>query len=129
MARALVAMTALIYAGIGTWTLLDPFGALDRVGVAAVDSRGEVELRAMYGGLELGMALFLLWCLASPERVRAGLMASTLTVGGLGLVRAIGWIGLQPDGWLSVALMVAECTGAALGALALWSTRPAPPAA
>ncbi|MCA9489492.1 MAG: DUF4345 family protein [Myxococcales bacterium] len=123
MVRALLGLAVLVYAGIGVWTLIDPVGPMADVGVAATDARGLVELRAMYGGLELGMAAFLGWCLADAARARIGLVAATLTLFGLGGVRLGAWVVLQPPGNLLPALFTVELGGALTGAVALWRTR------
>ena len=111
--------TALAFAGIGAWALASPEGALGAVGVAAASADGVVELRAMYGGLELGMAAFLAWCAVSPARVRTGLAATCSTVGGLGAVRALGLALDRPDNPLLYAFAVLELTGASAAAFLL----------
>ncbi len=124
MVRALVLVSAVVYAGIGLAAVADPVGLMAPVGVTVLDDRGVVELRAMYGGLELGMAVFLAACLRDEARARVGLLAATLTLGGLGSARALAWWVAQPEGVLMPALMVVELGGAALGALVL-QRRPA----
>lgn len=119
----LVALSALIFAGIGAWCIVDPVGALEPVGLAPASELGLVEARAMYGGLQLGMAAFLAWTLRAPERVRIGLLAATLSIGGLGGARLLAWLALQPEGALMPMLCAIELGGAVAGALALWTTR------
>ncbi len=121
MERGLVGLSALIFAGIGAWTLVDPLTPLRTVGVVVSDARGVVELSAMYGGLELGMAVFLVWCLRAPARVWSGLMAATLTIGALGGARLGNLLVHRPDeAGLLWGLCAVELTGAALGAVLLW---------
>lgn len=48
------------------------------------------EIRAFYGGLQLGIGLFLAWCLRVPDRVLHGLLLGALAVGGAGLARTFG---------------------------------------
>jgi hypothetical protein len=48
------------------------------------------EIRAFYGGLQLGIGLFLLWCLRTTSRTSQGLMLVGLAVGGAGLARIFG---------------------------------------
>lgn len=121
--RPLVILCVLVYAGIGLWTVIDPLSALAPLGVVALDDRGVVELRAMYGGLELGMAAFLTWTLAT-DQARAGLMAGTLTIGGLGLVRTAAWLALMPEGLLLPGLCLIELSGGLVGAFVLWKSQP-----
>lgn len=48
------------------------------------------EIRAFYGGLQIGIGLFLLWCLRTPSRTFGGLLLVGLAVGGAGLARLFG---------------------------------------
>ena len=115
--RTLVVAAALLYLGIGIGCSIAPMALLADVGVTSVDDRGIIELRAMYGGVQLGMGAYLLWC--AKNQVTAGLMAATMTIGGLGLMRFLGWLALQPEGWLLPALCGVELGGATLGIVAL----------
>ena len=80
---------ALSFAFFGVWLMLRP-GALQRVGVAANSPDGRAELRAMYGGLELGIAGFLGLCLLRPDFTEPGLWLQLLAIGGIGLGRLLG---------------------------------------
>ena len=117
LARAFVATSAAVFTGIGLWTLIDPVGALEQVGVTATSPGGVLELRAMYGGLELGMATFLLWCLRTPSTTWAGVMGATLTIGGLGLVRLVGLLTVHTTEPLLPILCAAEGVAGGLGAV------------
>ncbi|MCO4745271.1 MAG: DUF4345 family protein [Proteobacteria bacterium] len=115
----LVMLSALVYAGIGLFCLVDPVTALDPVGLAPTSDLGMVEARAMYGGLQLGMGAFLIWTLGTPERTRIGLVAATLSIGGLGLARLLSY-GLAPtEGIVMPLLFSIELGGAIAGAAAL----------
>lgn len=48
------------------------------------------EIRAFYGGLQLGVGLFLVWCLRASDRVSMGLLLGGLAVGSAGLARLFG---------------------------------------
>lgn len=117
--RGLVALSALVFGGIGAWTLIDPIPVLAEVGVVISDARGLVELRAMYGGMELGFAAFLIWTLLSPARVRTGLLAATLTIGTMGVVRLAGLLTAETEGWALPVLCGMELVGTTLGVYAL----------
>ena len=54
-----LALCALGFFGFGLWLLVDPAGALGKIGIAALSPTGTVELRAFYGGMEIGLGLFL----------------------------------------------------------------------
>jgi hypothetical protein len=119
LARVVVAGTAVAFAGIGLWALAAPSAALDAVGVAARDGGGLVELRAMYGGLQLGAAAFFGWCAADRARLGVGLVATATMIGGLGGVRTVGLLMDRPDGALlySFAALEVAATAVAIGLL------------
>lgn len=112
MVRVVLWMFVAINLGIGVGCLIDPIALLGPVGVVAEGSHGMIELRAMYGGLECGFGLFLMWCIQDPTRHRAGLVASMCQVGGLGLIRCASAVWMGVDGWLMPVLCVAEIGGA-----------------
>jgi len=123
MVRVLVVLVMLVNLGLGIGCVVDPGWMLAPIGVEAISPAGEVELRAMYGGLELGFAVFLGWCLMHPERVRIGLVAAVLEVGTMGLVRGVSWMLLQPEGAIVPLLIAVEFGGGCLGAVVLWRSR------
>jgi hypothetical protein len=86
----------LTFAFFGVWLLLRP-NALRGVGVVAESPDGRAELRAMYGGVELGIAAFLGLCLLRPDFTEPGLWLQLLAIGGLAVGRLIG-IALETGG-------------------------------
>ena len=112
-------LAGLGFAGFGAWLVFDP-GGLARVDIAASAPQGLVELRAFYGGMELGLGLFLLACAAKPEWREAGLWLVLLANGATGLARVAG---IAAAGWLFtpflVGALVWEFGFAVLGALAV----------
>ena len=119
-ARAVLAISALTWAGFGVMIALNPAG-LSGVGLEVDNPLGRVEVRGFYGGLELGLAAFLAWSLCAPERVRAGLMLAALTVGctASGRLFGIALEGGQTSGlmWTFVALEASACV------LSVWAYR------
>jgi hypothetical protein len=119
-----LALCAFGFLAFGLWLLVDPAGPLGKIGIEARDATGLVELRAFYGGMELGLGLFLAWCALRPEWRQAGLWLVLLANGGAGLarLRAIGLGGASLSGYLGWALLW-ELGFAALGGLALAANR------
>ena len=113
-----------INAGIGVGCWIDPLGVLAPAGISVLDPNGLVELRAMYGGLEVGLALFLVWCAMDASRFRTGVVAMTLMLAGLSLTRLATWLVHTPEGQLHPFLIILELSGAIIGACLLWRTRP-----
>ncbi|CAN5342923.1 hypothetical protein BH11PSE14_BH11PSE14_15270 [soil metagenome] len=83
-------LAGLGFAGFGLWLLIDPAGGLGAVNIAATGPAGLIELRAFYGGWELGLGAFLLACAMKPEWREAGLWLVLLANGGTGLARVVG---------------------------------------
>src|SRR4249920_1145675 len=86
---AVLALAGLGFLGFGLWLVVDPDGGLAAVGIGALNAAGRIELRAFYGGLELGLGAYLLACAARPDWRRPGLWAVGLGNGGIGLTRLV----------------------------------------
>jgi len=61
------------------------------LGIASIEAMGWTDLRATYGGFQLGMAGFLWWCLRDPLRTEAGLVAFACLVAALACGRLVGF--------------------------------------
>lgn len=83
-------LAALGFLGFGAWLLVDPVGGLGRVGIGSLNPAGTIELRAFYGGLEVGLAIFLLACAFQPEWREPGLWLVLLVNLAIGLARVYG---------------------------------------
>jgi len=120
-----LALCALGFFAFGLWLLLEPAGALGKIGIEARSAVGLVELRAFYGGMEIGLGLFLAWCCLRPEWQLAGLWLVVLANGGAGLARlfAIWAGGAALGGYLGWALLW-ELGFSALGGIALALKQP-----
>ena len=83
-------LAALGFLGFGGWLVIDPAGGLAGVDIGATSPAGLVELRAFYGGLEVGLGLFLLACAARPAWRVPGLWLVLLGNLSIGLARVYG---------------------------------------
>jgi len=120
-----IALCALGFLVFGVWLLTDPVSALGKIGIRADSATGLVELRAFYGGMEIGLGLFLAACVAKPEWQGAGLWLVVLANGGAGLARLLAILlgGAALGGYLGWALLW-ELGFAALGGAALFARQP-----
>ncbi len=121
--RVVLALTGLVFVGFGVAFLLWPLQMTLRVGIPLVTMTGTTDVRALYGGLEIGFGVFLL--IASARRTWAlpGLAATLCALAGMGLSRALGVAldgGPEP---ITGALLASEVSGAAIAALALLRER------
>ena len=124
-AIAVLALCAIGFLGFGAWLLASPTVALGKIGIEARSATGLVELRAFYGGMEIGLGLFLAWCALRPEWRQAGLWLVLLANGGAGLARLVAiWAGgAALGGYLGWALLW-ELGFAVLGGISLAANRP-----
>jgi hypothetical protein len=88
LARLSLLVAALGFGAFGAVLLVVPF-LLEPAGVAARNTSGTVELRAFYGGLELGLAAFFLLARRRPDWLRPALVVQVAALGGVALARAL----------------------------------------
>lgn len=114
----LVVLSALAFGGLGIVFLTDPprLAGTVELGTSPFQT---IELRAMYGGLEIGVAIFLLWCAASPRRVAIGLWFSLFAYAGLGLGRLSGILLSGVAGGPHWTLVAVEATAVVMSLVGL----------
>ena len=86
----------LIFLGFGTWLFVAP-QALEGIGIQLLEPAARIDVRATYGGMELGLAVFLLLCLLRDAWVRVGLTAAGCVIAGFGCAR-LAAIALEGQG-------------------------------
>jgi hypothetical protein len=131
LARATLVAGALGFAAAGLLFLLRPAFATGLIDLAVTGPTGWSDVRAIYGGLELGVAAVLAYCAVRPAHLRPGIVLLLVTLGGMLLGRATS---LSVDGmpgafgWLLLAIELALFAVALLAAINLWATKRAQPA-
>jgi hypothetical protein len=121
-----LALGALGFIGFGLAFLLAP-GLLGLVELDASTPSARSDVRAVYGGIELGVGAFLAVCARRAPWQRAGLTAQALMLGGaaLGRVASVAADGLPRP--LALGLGALELLGAVLTVVALRALREAFP--
>lgn len=110
-----IAITAAAFTGFGTALLAKP-DILKKIGVRATSADARTELRAMYGGMELGFGVFFAMALRNPEWRRPALTAIALAIGALGVTRIATAIAeeAEPISYLMAGPEIAASTMAAI---------------
>lgn len=118
LSRVVLYLGAIFFGAFGVWLLIDPSG-LAATGLP-VDPRSlwRVEIRSFFGGLEIGLAVLFFLCARRPTWAPAGLAATALILGGMGLGRAVGLLLEHRTDTQMLINMVSELGGAALAAAA-----------
>lgn len=121
-AAIVLALAGLGFLGFGAAIVVDPAGVLAPVGISGT-AAGLVELRAFYGGLELGLGAFLLACAACPGWRRPGLWAVLAVNGGIAAARLLGIATSGEFTTFFAYALVWELGFTGAAALALWRGR------
>jgi len=89
LVKGFLALVGLLYTGLSLYCAVQPGKASNTVHLNRVGPGGHSEFFTVYGGLEMGMALFFLMPLIVPSFARPALWACLLIHGCLVLFRAI----------------------------------------
>ncbi len=81
---------ACLTGGLGLLYLLHPDAIAGRAGITPDSPSALAEIRSTYGGLHVGIAIFLLACAARDNRRRAGLLLCGLAFAAAGIARVAG---------------------------------------
>ncbi len=112
--RIVLILDALLFGLFGALYWVIPEQMAVKVGIVVTGRPGLIDLQGLYGGLEVGLAAFLLWSTRSPDRIRTGLVAGSFALAGIGLSRivAIAHFGF-PDAGVA-GLVALDLVGAVL---------------
>ena len=107
---------ALAFIGFGAAFVVAPKQLFEPLGIALTTSAAEIEIRSIYGGLELGLGFYVLWALRDRARLRQALVMAGLALGTLAVVRAVAMLVAGDFHPVILALWATEV----VGALANW---------
>ena len=92
LAKGYLVLTGLIFILYGGYCLINTLALTDATGMSLSDNTALIEVRAMYGGLQLSMGLFLFYSGLKTSTAGNGLLVLIFIYGGLAIARAIGLI-------------------------------------
>lgn len=116
--RLVLGAAAVLFAGLGILFAVAPHWTAATVDIALPTNTATIDFIATYGGFQIGFGIFLFMCLARPERVRLGLLASGCGVAGFGVTRAIGLLVLGDAKPILYGALAFEATCATLAFVA-----------
>jgi hypothetical protein len=126
MSRFVLVAVGLVWLVIGMWALVDPVGLAGVTAVKLEGDGGPIEVRAMYGGLGVGMSAFLLWCAMRHEWLRTGLACVILTIGGMAVTRGAFVVLRPPQPTVHMVFAVLEIATTVMAIVAWWQARVPP---
>ena len=119
-ARAYLYFVGVMGLVFGVWYLVAPVAWTDPTGFGPLGPNALTDVRATYGGFQIGLGLFTVWAAADPTRVRMALVLQALTIGAIASCRLTGFaIDGSPNGFLRSAI-VTEIALTALTLIALY---------
>ena len=122
-ARIVLRLSAVAFAGIGTAFLIAPASMGAYVGVTVSGATADNDIRAVYGGLQLGCAAVLWAASIRSESLHLGLLVQILLFSGLALGRFVSWSVVGLPGALGLTLHAAELVAIGAGLAALLRLR------
>jgi len=89
--RVLLLVGGVIMTAVGVLFLVAPTTLEQGMGVMQPEAPARTEIRAVYGGIELAVGAFLLWCWRVPRHAASGVLFAALFALGAGLGRVVGF--------------------------------------
>lgn len=121
--RLSLRLTALVFAAFGVALLVRP-SLLGGLGIELGSPTAVTEIRAFYGGLELGLALWFALASTRDEWLRPALFAQAVALGALMLARLLGMVVDGSAEPLMLLFAAIEAVGVVLAWAALRTLRP-----
>ena len=121
--RVVLWALAVVFVGFGLAALIQPSLMTGPPGLDASAPGAVTEVRALYGGLQLGLGAFLIWAALEPTRWAPALLGYGFIIGAVGDCR---FIGLLIDGnWTGFHLFALgfEWITASVALLLWWRLR------
>lgn len=118
MTRLFLQVVTAIFGIFGLIYLFDP-GWLSQVAGLQANAAGFTDIRATYGGFQIGFCLFLIWVVMSEQRITA-LVACAMISGCVALGRIVG---LALDGGASAFNLVGLAVEIPIFLMAVWLYR------
>jgi hypothetical protein len=116
MIRTYLLLNALLYAGFALWCTIKHTQTAQSIGYVSLNNAGHSEYTVLYGGLQLGLAIFFAYLGASDELYRTGAIFSLMLYAPIVLYRVVTVARYWPTSNLTLATGALE-TAMLIGAL------------
>ena len=114
MGRIILLVTALVFVILGAAFVMIPVRMADVIDLGVVAPSAVADVRAVYGGMNIGFGVFLTWCGLAIPRVNTGLLAALMVFVGLASGRMVGIIAEPSQPAITFVLLATEILGIVL---------------
>ena len=90
MGRIVLIVMGILWVLFGVLGLISPAVVVGGLGIELPTADAVTDVRAIYGGLQIGIGLYFFYCSRSAELIRPGLIALALIAAGFGVGRSFG---------------------------------------
>lgn len=118
-ARLVLTFVGLVWTAVGLAAFADPVGFVDLVDFHLESATARLEVRAVYGGLSLGLAFLHFTAVIGRRWLQPALVMSMATMGGLAAGRLVSLV-VDDFSAVGTGFMAAEFVGVGLMAFAMW---------
>ena len=118
MGRIVLWVMGLGFVAFGVAYLVDPHGMMEIVGLALTSPAAAADIRAIYGGLQLSLGLFLLACARRDDWTTPGLLASCYAFSFVAGCRLAGVARDHATDGVTLAALAVEITCAVVSVVA-----------
>ena len=123
VARITLAVASLMFAVLGVVFLAWPESTAVKLGIKPLSPSGLTEIRATYGGLEIGLAGFFLYCAIFTPATALGIGALMAVFGGFAAGRIAGMLAGGAADALQLKILGVEIVGTILAGILLYLLR------
>lgn len=117
LARVYLMITGVIVTGFGLYCLLDPLLMSEATGMGLSTPTSVIEVIAMYGGLQIAMGLYFIYCSLHINRIPQALLVSVFIFAGVAGARSYGLAIHSGDNGYNFMAVIYEIVS---GLIALW---------
>lgn len=91
-AKIYLVLMGLMSVVFGVLYLVSPATFTDPMGFGILAPSALTDVRATYGGLQIGMGIFMFWCCMGTGRLYTGMFFALVSVASIAICRAIGLV-------------------------------------
>jgi hypothetical protein len=123
MVKAYLLFNAVAYVGFSLWCTIMPEKTASALGLTFRSGSGKSEYITVYGGLEMGVAMFFLAAALMPKYQEAGLLFAVLFYGGLVAFRVFTFATVAGIERITYGFGASELVLGLIGAWLWWSRK------